>query len=181
MPRSSEASKYTHKPLFSLPQPPPWCMHTGGPAAAMLMFKGRPPKTWHLFIKYCVFILTCLNFSHLQSTLHLMQYTYRDIFPLLKTVLNLLILIPFRASAIFCFTSSTSAKCFPLRTFFICENEQTNTNVTWGQIGWIGKVGHVHQYVFGQKTDEQSDWCGQVHSQVTHHEMKESSKRFTEV
>ena len=24
---------------------------------------------------HCVFILTCLNFSHIQSTLHLMQYT----------------------------------------------------------------------------------------------------------
>ena len=27
-----------------------------------------------------MFILTCLKLSHLQSTLHLMQYTYRDIF-----------------------------------------------------------------------------------------------------
>ena len=36
----------------------------------------KDPKTWNLFIKKCVFILTCLNFSHLQNTLHLMQYTY---------------------------------------------------------------------------------------------------------
>ena len=34
----------------------------------------------NLFIKSCVFILTCLNFSHLQSTLHVMQYTYWDVF-----------------------------------------------------------------------------------------------------
>ena len=33
-----------------------------------------------LFIKNCVFILTCLNFSDFQSTLHLMQYTYQDFF-----------------------------------------------------------------------------------------------------
>ena len=46
----------------------------------VLTYKGVPPKTQNLFIKTCVFILTCLNFSHLQSTLHLMQYTYGDIF-----------------------------------------------------------------------------------------------------
>ena len=39
-------------------------------------YKGRL-KTQNLFIKSCVFILTGLNFSHLQSTLHLMQYNYR--------------------------------------------------------------------------------------------------------
>ena len=32
------------------------------------------------FIKKYLFILTCLNFSHLQSALHLMQYTYLDFF-----------------------------------------------------------------------------------------------------
>ena len=34
-------------------------------------------------------ILTCLNFIHLQSTVHLIQYTYQDIFSLLKTVFKL--------------------------------------------------------------------------------------------
>ena len=38
-----------------------------------------PPK-WNLFVTMCVFIFTCLNFSHLQSALHLMRYTYRDFF-----------------------------------------------------------------------------------------------------
>ena len=36
--------------------------------------------------KKCGFILPYLNFSHLQSNLHLMQYTYWDFFPLLQTV-----------------------------------------------------------------------------------------------
>ena len=139
MPRSSEASKYTHKPLFSLPQPPPWCMHTGGPAAAMLMFKGRPPKTWHLFIKYCVFILTCLNFSHLQGTLHLIQYTYQDVFFSTTQFVNSSILMPFSASAVFCFTSSTLAKCFPLNPFFHPGKQK---QVTQGETGWTGRVGH---------------------------------------
>ena len=74
--------------------------------------------------KNCVFILTCLNFSHLQSTLHVMQYTYRDVFLVLKTVLNSLILITFSASAIFCFTSSTLAKHFPLINFSIRGNKK---------------------------------------------------------
>ena len=37
-------------------------------------------RTQNLFIKTCVFILTCLNFSHLQHTLLLMKYTYQDVF-----------------------------------------------------------------------------------------------------
>ena len=81
-------------------------------------------KTWSLLIKNCVFILTCLNFNHLQSTLHLMKYSYRDFFALLKTVLNLSILMPFSASAVFCFTYSTSVKYFPLRTFLIQKNKK---------------------------------------------------------
>ena len=36
------------------------------------------PKPQKFINKNCLFILTCFNFSHLQSTLHLMQYTYRD-------------------------------------------------------------------------------------------------------
>ena len=56
--------------------------------------RGDAKKPRNLFIKNCAFILTCLNFSHLQSTLHLMQNTYWDIFfhyskqffPLLKIV-----------------------------------------------------------------------------------------------
>ena len=42
--------------------------------------QGGTQKSQSLFIKNCVFILTCLNSSHLQSFLHLMKYTYRDIF-----------------------------------------------------------------------------------------------------
>ena len=131
------------------------------------------------------------NFSHLQSTLHLMQNTYWDVFfHCSKQFLNLLILMPFSAfaiflnyillitllqlswffpccppaprtlhslrqslhhcscpwvmgisslSAIFCFTSSTSAKCFSLRTFYIGGNKQKK--VSQDEIQWIGSVG----------------------------------------
>ena len=53
----------------------------------------------------------------------------------------------FSASAIFCFTSSTSTKRFPLRTFFISGNK----NIAWGEIVWIGRVGHRGHAIFGQK------------------------------
>ena len=46
--------------------------------------EGGPQKLEFTYKNY-VFILTCLNFSYLQSTLHLMEYTYQDIFPLLKS------------------------------------------------------------------------------------------------
>ena len=74
-------------------------------------------------LKHCVFILTCLNFSHLQSALHLMQYTYRDGFSTAQ-FLSLSILMSFSASAVFCFTSSASVKCFFLRTFFLLGNKK---------------------------------------------------------
>ena len=45
-----------------------------------IIIQGGPPQNPE-FIKNCEFILTCLNFSNLQSTLHLMQYTYWDFFP----------------------------------------------------------------------------------------------------
>ena len=45
---------------------------------------GTPKKPEFIHEKLC--ILTCLNFNHLRSTLHLMQYTYQHFFPLLKTV-----------------------------------------------------------------------------------------------
>ena len=47
----------------------------------VVRYEEGPIKTWNLLIKNCVFILTCFNLSHLQSALHLMQYTYQDFFP----------------------------------------------------------------------------------------------------
>ena len=52
-------------------------------------YEGGPKTSQNLFIKNCVFILTCLNFSHLESTLHLMQHTCRvGVFHCSKQVLN---------------------------------------------------------------------------------------------
>ena len=65
----------------------------------------------------------------------------------------------FSASAIFCFTSSTSAKYFPLRTFFTQGNKK---KVTQGKIRWIGRVGHRGHAAFWSLTTEASVQCGQV-------------------
>ena len=50
---------------------------------------GNPPKLEFIH-KKLLFILRCLNFNHLQSTLHLMQYTYLDVFSLLQPVFELI-------------------------------------------------------------------------------------------
>ena len=122
--------------------------------------RGDPKKLEFIYKNY-VFILTCLNFSHLQSTLHLMQYSYQDV---VSTAQNsfwtlqfwcLLVLLPF-----FCFTSSTSSKCFPLRTFFIWGNGKKR----WLGQDWVNREGGSRElYHFWSKTTEHSAWCGQVH------------------
>ena len=62
-----------------------------------------------------------------------------------KQFLNLSILMPFSASAVFCFTSSsTSAKCFPLRTFFIKWNKNSHSGWDWvNREGGIQGLCHV--------------------------------------
>ena len=66
-----------------------------------------------------------------------------------KQFLNSSILMPFSVSAIFCFTSSTSAKHCPLRTFFHSGKQQKK--VPLGKNRWIGRVGYGGHAVFGQK------------------------------
>ena len=101
--------------------------------------RGGTQKPWNLFINHCVFILTRLNFSPLQSTLHVMQCTYWDFFPLLRTGLNPSISIPSSTSAIFCFTSFTSAKRFSLRTFFHWGNKKSRLG--WDRVNRKGGAG----------------------------------------
>ena len=57
--------------------------------------------------------------------------------------------MPFRASAVFGFTSSTLAKRFPVKTFFIPGNKKKK--VAPVEIGGIGRVGHRGPAVLGQK------------------------------
>ena len=64
-----------------------------------------------------------------------------------KQVLNSLILMPFTASAVFSFTSSTWVKYFPLRTFFLQGNKKELLGERSGEQG-LGHGGHA---LFGQK------------------------------
>ena len=88
------------------------------PLKTFYIYEGNPPK-WNLFIKNGVFILTILNFSHLQSTLYLMQYTYQDIFfHCSKQFLNSLILMLCSAPATFWFHLYHIGKMVPFEDFF---------------------------------------------------------------
>ena len=78
------------------------------------------------------------------------QYTLQDFFSTAQNSLWtcqfwwLLVLL-----FVFCFTASTSAKCFPLRTFFIPGNNKKN--LLEARSGLIGRVGHGRHAVLGQK------------------------------
>ena len=54
--------------------------HLSGIVQRLYYTNGDAPQNGICLFKNGVFILTCFNFSHLQNTLHLMQYTYQDIF-----------------------------------------------------------------------------------------------------
>ena len=83
--------------------------------------------------KICGFVLTCLNFSHLLSPFHLMQYTYRDVFSVAQEFSNLLILMPFSASAVVLFRLYHISKTFPFEGFF--HPGKQKQKATQGEIG----------------------------------------------
>ena len=95
----------------------------------------------------CVFILTCLNFSHHQSTPHLMQCTYWDVSSAAQNGFwtrgfwCLLVLLLFFVSLLLYWENIS------LWGFFHEENKI----VAQGQIGWIGRVAHGSRAIFGQK------------------------------
>ena len=92
--------------------------------------------------------------------------------------LNSSMLMSFSASDIFCFTSSTSAKHFHLRTFSH-PGKQTNKQKLLG--ARLGKVGHWGFVIFGQKLLKLSEvWAGAHKSLLMKwaNTLKKSSKKF---
>ena len=91
-----------------------------------------PPK-WNLFTKNCIFIFLCLKFSHLESTLRLMQDTYWDIFPLLKTLFEFIDFDTFQCFCHFLFHlfHIGTTLGFPLTTFSIRENKKSCLGWDW--------------------------------------------------
>ena len=87
--------------------------------------RGKPKKLESFYKKLYIYCYMFKLQSPSKVTLHLMQYTYQGIFShCSKQFLSLSILMPFSAFCSFCFTSSTSATCFPLRDIFIQENNK---------------------------------------------------------
>ena len=101
---------------------------------------GGTQNPQNLFIKYCVFILRCLNFSHLIQ--------YKDLFSTLvnsfwtRWFWRLLVLLPFFVSPL------PHCKTFPFEDFFHPGGKK---KVIQGKISWIGRVGQWGHTVFGQK------------------------------
>ena len=136
-------------------------------------------KIWNLFIKYSVFILSCLNFSHLQSTLHMMQYTYQHVF--FSTAQSqfwcILALLPYFVSPLPYLQNMSFEEFFHL-------GNQTNKKVTQVKIRWIGRVGHRGHVIFGQKPLNTQHGVGRcIHKSSIMkwaNALKESSKTFTD-
>ena len=145
-----------------------------------VLYVGDPPKPEFIY-KYCVFILTCLNFSHLQSTLHLMQYTYQDVF---STASNsfwthrfwcLLVLLPFFVSLL---PHQENVSLWGV--FFIQGNKKCYSG--WD---WVNREGRTRESCrFKSKTAEHSVWCGKCACKSPimkwANMLKESSKKLTE-
>ena len=76
----------------------------------------------------------------------------------------------FSASAIFCFTSSTSAKHFPLRTFSMGETKKKSLRARYDEQGGWGMSHAVFhqkllntQHSMGRCTINHPSWNGQMH------------------
>ena len=144
------------------------------------MWRQTPQKT-ELIFKKRVFSLTCLNFSHLQNILHLMQYTYVDIF---STTQNsfwtrqfwcVLVLLPFF------FHLFHIGKMFPLEDFFIWGNEKKSCSGwdlvngeggAWGVMLFLVKNCWTLSVVWAGTLLNHSSWTGQMR-------WKSLQKKFT--
>ena len=111
----------------------------------MYLLRGTP-KTPE-FIKNCVLILTFLTSVTFKVLSIWCNTPTETFFHCSKQFLYSLILMPFSASTIFCFASSTSVKRFPLRTFSSGETKKVARG--WDQVS--REVGHRGHAVFGQK------------------------------
>ena len=129
------------------------------PPSSSSCIRGDPPKKQNLLIKDCVFIVTCLNFSHLPSTPFDAVHLSRCFFHCSKQFLNLLILMPLVLLLFFLFHFLYICKMFSLEEFFHRGKEIKSCS---GQY-WVnregGAWGSCH---FWSKTAEHSVWCRQV-------------------
>ena len=119
----------------------------------------------NLFLENCVFTLTCFNF--------LMQQTYEDFFPLLTAVFDLVDFDTFQCFCLFLLHLFHIGKTSPFKEFFHPETKKKSLWVRSGeQEGW--GIGFMP---FWSKTAQHLAWCGQVCSQIIHHEMGKQVER----
>ena len=114
---------------------------------AVQIYEGELPKL-DLFIKERILILRCLNFSHLQSPLHLVQSTYWDPF---STAQNSFLTLQFWCLLVLLllFVSSHPHQQNVAFSKLFLPGKQKK--VAWVEIRWIGRVGHRGDAVCGQK------------------------------
>ena len=110
-----------------------------------------PKKPWFIY-KNCVSMFKLQSpskYSPFDAT-HLSSHFLHGS----KQFLNLSIFSLLVFLAFFCFTVSTSAKCFFLRTFFIRGNKKSCPGWDWV----IRRMGHRHDAIFGQT--QSAVWAG---------------------
>ena len=120
-----------------------------------LIYEGGPKIEFIYKKTLCIYSYMFKAHSPSKYPLFDVIYLLR-VFSLLKMLFELIDFDVFNSFAIFCFTSSTLTKHFPLRTFFIWENKKIvrmtySPDLTQNKIGWIGRVTNAGHAVFGQK------------------------------
>ena len=124
-----------------------WILNAWKTCNSYLEYEGDP-KIIFIYENLSIYSYR-FKFSHLQSTLHLMQYIYQDFFSHCSKYFwtcqlqCCLVLLP-----IFCFTSPALAKHVPYRTFFIHRSKKKSL-LEWDWV--LGNVGHGGHDVFSQK------------------------------
>ena len=115
--------------------------------------RGWTPENQNLFIKkLCIYSYKFKLYSP-SFTFHLIHLSF--FFHFSKQFLNLLILTPFSASAVFFFFFFLFVSPFPhgqnISLWGLFSPGETKKNkVAWGEIGWIGRVGPGGQAIFRQ-------------------------------
>ena len=140
-------------------------------------YKERPPKSQNLFIKNCVCTLTCLIFSRLQSTLHLMQCTYRGVFSTAQNAFwthqfwCLLVLLPFFVSPLPHRQNISLWKLFSSR-------KQTKKSLRYN---WVNREGKIWESCCFWSTQRSVGRCAHKPTIMKWaNVLKESSKKLTE-
>ena len=139
----------------------------------MPITRGDPKNPEFIYRKLC--ILTFLYISHLQNTLPLMHYMYRDFFPLLKAVFELMDFDAFQCFHCFFFVLHLYWWNVSLSGLF---STRETKKVTQGKIGWVGRVGHQGYAVLDQKLLNTQRDVGKCTRKKTHHKMGKCIERI---